>query len=239
MGGQTFDNTTSLSVENYVAFLKKIEDKITVNYLTPIRLSNKPSYSDIDFIVFDEESLINDIKTVVTIKEQKIIPLFGKSFNQYSKHILTDDNIQIDLLKPWNENSLEITRAYYSYSFANIFFTKIIDLIDANLTLSYLGIICSSNKIKIPENVEFVQLDNSTRIILDVRYLFELMDLNYERFLTGFADEFEFLNYLKTSKYYSQIEFRKNSKFGHNIKRLQPFRNLYENGLLNMKSIDK
>lgn len=239
MGGETFDNTNFLTLDEYTELLELLKTNISVNYLLPFRLKNKDNYSDVDFIVFEEDELINQIKNVVNITDTKIIPLFNKTFNLYSKHLLINlnnfnkSNIQIDLLKPWNENGLKFTQAYFSYSFANIFFSKIIDIVDRNLTLSYLGVICSSNKIVIPDYVIFVQANENTRIILDTEYIFYLMDLNYNVFIDGFENEFELLEYFKTSKYYLQIKFSNNSKFRHNVKRLEPFKNLHDNKLLN------
>lgn len=249
MGGETFDNTTTLSLEEYNSVMNKLEPNIKAKYFLPFRLKNKTSFSDLDFIVYEENQLIEQIQLKnnnVIITDTKIIPLFGNTFNNlYSKHLLVSvgnlKNIQVDLLRPWCEDSLEFTRAYFSYSCANIFFSKIIDILDRNLTLSYLGVICSSNKINIPNDVKHVRIvdtnnnNSTTRIIFDTKYIFKLMDLDYDIFVNGFDDEFMLLEYLKTSKYYEQIQFSNNSKFRHNIKRLETFKNLVDNNLLNLK----
>lgn len=89
---------------------------------------------------------------------------------------------------------------------------------------------CSSNKYIIPENVKFVKIDHNIRLIIDSKYLFMLIDLDYDRFINGFRDEL--LDYFKESKYYKNIKFKNNSKFAHDYKRLTPFKNIVDKGLI-------
>jgi len=158
------------------------------------------------------------------------------TFTQYSKHILTKHFYQIDLLKSWNVESMEITRAYFSYSFANIFLKQMVDIVDRNLTLSHIGILCSSNKYVLDKDIKFIQLDNGTRLIIDCEFLFNLVDLDYNRYTKGFVDEIELLEYFSKSKYYPQIKFKSNSKFKHDYSRLKPFANLVNLGLIQVEN---
>jgi len=243
MGGKTFDSTNSLDIDEYNKLIQYVKNLSLIeknDYLIPFRLGNKISYGDIDFILADTDKFINLFDNQLTseykIIDTKTIPLFEKRFGLYSKHILTSKLYQIDLLKSWNQESMEITRTFFSYSFANIFLKKLIDIIDRNLTLSYLGVICSSNKYVIPQGVKFIQIDLKTRLIIDLKYVFNLIDLDYLKYTKGFNDEFELLEYFKKSKYFSQIKFKFNSKFKHDYTRLKPFANLVDLGLINVEN---
>lgn len=229
MGGNTFDQTKSLNKEEYELFIK------TLNFcfLIPYRLKNKNNYSDIDLIVSETEEITNDINSIINIKDSKIIEL-DKDLNMYSKHLLTEDNIQIDLLRSYNDESMEITRVFFSYGFANIFLKKFISLVHRNMKLSYLGVMLNNNKFKLPNDVKFIQLSSSLRLIIDPVYIFNLIDLDYDRYLLGFNDEFELLEYFKTSKLYELITFNRASKFNHDYKRIESFRNLVDNNLINI-----
>ena len=237
MGGKTFENTITLSSDEYSKLIKSITLPIKTIYLLPFRLGNKQTYSDIDFITPYPQAIIEEIMQIQNIVDTKTINLCkntqGFNTDQYSVHLLTNQNLQIDVLKSFNDNSLEITRAYYSYCFANVYFKQYINLAGRNYSLSHLGLICSSNKIIFPLNLNYKQINKTTRIVWDCCYIFNLMDLDYESFTKGFADEFELLKYLKTSKYYSETIFISNSKFNHDIKRLIPFKNLHNNKMLN------
>jgi hypothetical protein len=133
---------------------------------------------------------------------------------------------------------MEITRAFFSYSFTNIFLKRLMDLVDRNLKFSYLGVFCSSNKFIIPPNVKYFQIDNKTRLIVDCNYIFSLIDLDYSRYVEGFGNEMELLKYLQTSKYFTQVKFKFNSKFKHDCVRLKPFANLVNLGMIKVQDID-
>lgn len=225
MGGSTFDNTKNISSDEYNKVLELLDG---YEFLSPFRLKNKESFNDIDFIVADTEPILEYFNNKNQVKEVKTIPLFEERFNLYSKHILTTDLIQIDLLKSWNKETMEFTRAYYSYSFANIFLKRLTTIAERNLKLSYLGVFCSSNKFNIPDNVNFIQIDNSTRLIIDCDFIFKLLDLDYDVYKKGFNDEFELLEYFSKSKYFPEIKFKNNSKFKHDYSRLKPFANLVD-----------
>jgi hypothetical protein len=235
MGGETFDHTISMDLESYTNILNKICQAIQFdNYLLPFRLANKKSYSDIDLIVYDPETIESDIKSALDIKSVKKINLFEQRFSEsdiyYSKHLLTNENVQIDLLKAIN---IDFTRNYYSYGCANVFFKKMVQIANPEFKLSYLGLLCTNNKYDL-SNVSTINLDDKTRLITDSDYFFKLIDLDYERFKNGFSDEFELYEYFLTSKYFSQIKFKLNSKFNHDYKRLESFRNLVDGGFINL-----
>lgn len=243
MGGKTFDLTKNLEQNEYdkiIQYIKNLSLIEEIDYMVPFRLGNKISYGDMDFILSDTEKFINlfdnGLDLGYKIVDTKTIPLFEKKFEKkfdlYSKHILTSELYQIDLLKSWNQESMEITRAFFSYSFANVFLKRLVDMVDRNLTLSYLGVMCSSNKYVIPLDVKFIQIDSRTRLIIDPKYLFDIIDLDYLTYTKGFANEIELLEYLKKSKYFSQIKFNSNSKFKHDYSRLKPFANLVDMGLI-------
>ena len=241
MGGLTFEKTVRLNKIEYdklTNYIASILHEKNLNYLIPFRLANKDTYGDIDIILYDVDKFIDlfdkSSNNEYKILKIKTIPLFEKRFNQFSKHILTSEFYQIDLLKSWNSESIEITRAYYSYSFANIFFKRIINIVDRNLSFSYLGVLCTSNKYIIPLDVKFKKIDNNTRLIIDCKYIFGLMDLDYDEFINGFENEIELLEYLKKSKFFLQVKFKLNSKFIHDYQRLKPFANLVDLGLITM-----
>lgn len=260
MGGQTFDETNKLSKNDYDQIyhnikkmasnnnLTKIDANLNIDgmienidYVLPFRLGNKTTYGDFDIILSDTDKFIDMYKLIdgVKIKEIKTIPLFEEKFNLYSKHILTDELFQIDLLKSWSKESIEITRAFYSYSFANVFLKRLAPIVDRNFKFSYLGLFCTNNKFNIDTNVTYIQIDQMTRLIIDPEYVFKLLDLSYDEYVNGFTDEVELLNYFKKSKYFEQISFKFNSKFKHDCKRLEPFRNLVNSGLINIENINK
>jgi hypothetical protein len=229
MGGLTFPQTISISKEQYNNWMKNYSQ-----FLTPYRLSNKQIFHDIDFICFNESQLINQIKQTETINCIKTISLFEDRFQTHSTHLLTSEFIQIDILIPYCENSKYITQAYFSYSFANIFLKKLVPLACPDFKLSYLGILCHNNQRQI--DVEHFRLDQNTRLIIDVEFLFQLIDLDYNIFKQGFQDEFELLHFLKTSKFYNLIKFNNNSKFKHDCKRLQGLQTLVDQDLIHFVS---
>jgi hypothetical protein len=242
MGGQTFGGTQKLDTVKYIQFFNSLKEFGLVepsDFICPLRLGNKNTFGDIDLVVNDTDKIIDYLQQTNQIKEIKIIPLFEERFGLSSKHVLTTDNIQIDLLKSWNLESIEITRAYYSYSFANIFLKRLTDIVDRNLKFSYLGLFCSSNKFVIPNNVKYIQVDASTRMIIDCNYIFELLDLDYNLYTSGFADEKELLEYFSKSKYFNEIKFKFNSKFKHDYSRLKPFANLVDQGLIQVENFIK
>jgi hypothetical protein len=243
MGGNTFDKTKSLNLDEYNKIIQHVKDLSIVehiDFLMPYRLENKILYGDVDFILSDTDKFINlfDNKSLNEYKiiDIKTISLFEEKYGLYSKHILTSEYYQIDLLKSWNLESMEITRAYYSYSFANIFLKRLTKIIDRNLKFSYLGLICTSNNFVIPPNIKYIQIDNKTRLIIDCDYAFNLIDLDYSRYIKGFNDEVELFEYFIKSKYYSQIKFKSNSKFKHDYLRLKPFANLVNSGLIQVEN---
>lgn len=234
MGGGIFDSAIKFTIEEYNKLDELIKENFieNVDYLTPLRLDNKNSYGDYDLIVNDTEKFINFFSSINFIKEIEVISLFEKKYDLYSKHILNINNNQIDLLKSWNEESMEISRIFYSYCYANIYLRRFLTQVDSNLKLTFLGIMCSSNKYVIPEDVKNIKIDNNMKLIIDCKYLFDLIDLDYDRFIKGFKDEYELLDYFKESKYYNNIKFKNNSKFKHDYKRLEPFRNIVDKGLV-------
>lgn len=240
MGGQTFDETKTLDnilYNQYIEQINQLKQYEGFNFLMPYRLKNKLSHNDIDIIISDTDAFIERYKLIDEIKEIKTIPLFEERFNLYSKHILTKDLIQIDLLKSWNSESLEITRAFYSYSFANIFLKRLATIVDRNLKFSYLGLFCSNNKFVIPSNIKYIQIDENTRLIIEPFFVFELLDLNYLEYVNGFDCEIQLLEYFSKSKYYEQIKFKNNSKFKHDYNRLKPFKSLVDCGLIHVENL--
>lgn len=252
MGGATFDKTNILDQEEYnhlVNYIKQSGLVENVDYIFPFRLGNKNTYGDVDFILSDTDKFIQlfkaneENKTDKTDKykiiESKKIPLFEERFGLYSQHLLTSQLYQIDLLKSWSQESMEITRAFFSYSLANIFLKRLMDLVDRNLKFSYLGVFCSSNKFVIPQNVKYIKIDDRTRLVVDCEYVFNLMDLDYSRYIAGFGDETELLKYFQTSKYFTQVKFKFNSKFKHDYSRLKPFANLVDLDLVVVENFTK
>lgn len=249
MGGATFDKTNILDQEEYdnlTNFVKHTGLIENIDYIFPFRLGNKNTYGDIDFILSDIDKFIQLFETNETnednkykIIEIKKIPLFEERFGLYSQHLLTSQLYQIDLNKSWNQESMEITRAFFSYSFANIFLKRLMDLVDRNLKFSYLGVFCSSNKFAIPPNVKYIQIDDRTKLIIDCEYIFNLMDLDYSRYVAGFGDEMELLKYFQISKYFTQVKFKFNSKFKRDYTRLKPFANLVDLGLIEVENFVK
>ena len=239
MGGQAFDQTKRLQQDEYDHKINNINNLgmiENVDYVYPFRLGNKTTHGDIDIILYDDEKFIDLFGKKNKIKEIKTIKLFEERFGLYSQHILTDDLVQIDLLKSYSQNSIEITRTYYSYSFANIFLKKLMNVFDRNLKFSYLGVLCSSNKFVIPKNIKYIQIDNNTRLIIDCDYVFTLLDLHYYRYKAGFTDEFELFDFFSKSKYFSQIKFKNNSGFKHDYSRLKPFANLVNKNLIQVEN---
>jgi hypothetical protein len=239
MGGNTFEETKRLNKDEYDNIIKLVENSILMenyDYLLPLRLENKVSHGDVDFIVSDTEKFIKLFEDLNLMKEIKIINLFEDRFGLYSKHILTNELYQIDLLKSWNVESMEITRAYFSYSFANIFFKRLTDIVSRNLKFSFLGIMCSSDKYAIPSTVKCLRIEKRTRLIIDCDFIFELLDLDYLQFKAGFKNEIKLLEFFEKSKYYNQIKFKNNSKFKHDYSRLKPFKNLVDLGLIKVEN---
>ncbi len=242
MGGLTFENTIKFNKEIYEEIYNNINNMgqiESVDYMIPLRLENKKTFGDFDLITYDIEKIIEKFSSQYMIKEIKKIPLFEERFGMYSKHILTENLYQIDILGSWNQESMEITRAFFSYSFANIFLKRLTNLVDRNLKFSYLGLMCSSNKFAIPPETRFIQIDNKTKLIIDCDYVFGLLDLDYNRYKLGFKDEFELLEYFSRSRYFSQIKFSSNSKFKHDYSRLKPFANLVDLGLIKVENFTK
>ena len=236
MGGEVFDDTIVLTKDDYdkwiADFLSKIKLIYGKDYMLPYRLQNKVKYSDIDFIVHDCNKMIDEIKDIDKPKLIKKIKLYDEKFDSYSMHVLTNDNIQIDILKAWTEKSIEMTQIYYSYSCANIFFKKLVTCVSDTFKLSYMGLFCCNNKYIIPDDIESTKIDKNIRLITDPMFFFNFIDLNYEEYKKGFNDEYDMLKYFEKSKYYNKIKFIVNSKFKHDCKRLETFNNLYINNLL-------
>jgi len=232
MGGQTFANTTLQAIPlEIVHEIREMFHDVTV----PLRLGNKTEYHDIDFITCNEHEIIKVFHDKnIKIVDMKDIPL-KESFQTYSYHLLIEYEktlLQIDILRPFNARSTAITQAFFSYGFANVFFKKLVPIANKDFKLSYLGLLCHNNSLDI-DTGEVYRLDPNTRLVTDVYFLFAMMDLDYDRFLRGFKDEYELLDFLKSSKYFSQIKLNVNaSKFRHDLKRLPGLAKLHSEGLL-------
>lgn len=235
MGGNTFETTKRLTNEEYTLFINRLKDLGFIegsDFLIPFRLGNKISHSDVDLIVHDADFIISKLTDV---KEITIVPLFEERFNLFSKHILLNNLTQIDFLVAWKSDSLEITRAFFSYSIANIFLKRMITFVNRNTKFSYLGLFISDRTFKVNESIEVTEISHNIRLVTDCNYIFNLLDLSYSRFIEGFNSEVQLLEYLSTSKYYNLVEFKNNSKFKHDFKRLEPFRTVVELGLIKIK----
>jgi hypothetical protein len=234
MGGQTFEGVDCvvMTKEEHDA---KIQAYNLGGCIQPFRLKNKDRYHDIDLIETDLEK-IKFMVNADRIAQEKTIPLFEERFHTETHHLLTTDNIQIDVLKPFDTSSYECTQAFFSYSIVNVWMKKLVALArPKDYKLSYLGILCYNNSLTIPSEVSIHRLDQNTRLIKDVKHIFETMNLDYSRFIMGFDDELELYEYLKTSKYFDQVVFKMNSKFRHDLKRLPPLQRLYDMGLVNIR----
>jgi hypothetical protein len=247
MGGNSFDNCRRLSSDEYRVWLEQFEIATrnrlteTSDYMIPYRLGNKSSYGDIDLVVFDVEALSQVIQDNYCVSDIRTVTL-DERYNLHSRHIYTEDRVQIDLLIAMCQESMAFTRAYYSYGCANIFFDKIITAVSSivaghhgTFQLTYIGLKCTSNTFEVPDSVPTLRMDATTRLIYDPYYIFQLMDLNYDRYIANnFDDEFSLLDFFKESKYYVHVVFTSNSKFKRNCTRLESFRSLLEAGSLNM-----
>jgi hypothetical protein len=238
MGGEVFDDTKIMTKDEYdqwmVKFLAKIGLVECIDFVFPYRLKNKMTYSDVDFIAYDCDKFVDTVTTNDPPKSIKKILLSDEKIDSYSMHMLTNENIQIDVLKSWSDKSIEMTRIFYSYSCANIFFKKLLLALEGCFRLSHMGLLCADNTYTFPDDVHCEKIGPTTRLITDHKFFFGLLDLSYERFIGGFNDEYELLDYFKTSKYFDKIKFIVNSKFRHDCKRLAPFNNLYVKSLLNI-----
>jgi len=245
MGGGIFEKTNRLDNENYNNITNLILNsdlQKEIDYLFLFRLDNKVKrgdYGDYDLIVSDTKKVVKLFSDNNIVLETKIIDLYNDKIDTYSEHILTTDFYQIDLLKSWTPEiveSMEITRIFYSYTFANIFFNRLISIaskyIKHDFKFSALGIFCYSRKFKIPENVKYVYINNTLRLIIDCDFLFNILDLDYSEFKLGFKNEIKLLEFFEKSKYYKEIKFKNNSKFRRDCSRLKPFKNLFDLGLI-------
>lgn len=246
MGGNVFEETRRLDDNDYNNITNLILNSDLqegIDYLFLFRLSNKfsnkfgsNSYGDYDLIVSDTKKLVKLFNDNDLVLETKIIDLYKDRIDVYSEHILTKNLHQIDLLKSWVPESIEITRIFYSYSFANIFINRLILIASKHLKhdfkFSALGIFCYSRKFVIPEGVKYVNIDEKLRLIIDCNFLFNMLDLNYDTFKIGFKNEIKLLEFFEKSKYYKEIKFKNNSKFRRDCSRLKPFKNLFDLGLI-------
>ena len=103
--------------------------------------------------------------------------------------------------------------------------------VQEDFKISYLGLFCYNNSLDLPTDCTYT-IDETTRLITDLQFLFSLIDLDLTSYVNGFKDEFELLDYFKTSKFYSQISFKVDNRFKHDIKRIAGFANLYHSNLL-------
>lgn len=235
MGGQVFENLTrSMTTEEYNEKINMIRDRFEegTDFLLPYRLSTKEIYNDIDLFVWDVDKFINGLSDITA--DIVKIDLCSGEFSSY--HILTKDGIQIDLLIAFDYEGMEIIRCYHSYSCAGVFFKKMISCNNNSYKFVYNGIqIINNNTAKEVAKTDvciYKKIGNNNIFILDVHFIFNLMDLDYKRFTEGFKDEFEFLDYLKTSKKWCKVNFVNNSSYRRDYKRLLPFRSLCDAGLV-------
>ena len=242
MGGGVFEETHRLDNNDYNNITNLILNSDLqegIDYLFLFCLDNKfscNSYGDYDLIVSDTKKLVKLFNVYDLVSETKIIDLYKDRINIFSEHILTKNLHQIDLLKSWVPESIEITRIFYSYSFANIFINRLILIASKHLKhdfkFSALGIFCYSRKFIILEGVKYVNIDEKLRLIIDCNFLFDILDLNYDTFKIGFRNEIKLLEFFEKSKYYKEIKFKNNSKFRRDSSRLKPFKNLFDLGLI-------
>ena len=118
---------------------------------------------------------------------------------------------------------LNFTKIFFSYSIDNVFFKKLVTKYDANIKLTSYGIVISNKKLL--KNLNFdnnllLELSGNSFMISDSNLLFNILNLDINKFNSGFEDEFDFLEFLKESKNYNKVSFRYNSGFIHDLKRL-------------------
>ena len=236
MGGGVFSETTTLNFDRTVFYntLELVKQDINsvsgVNYLLPFRLETKQTFNDIDIILH----YLDIIKISAKLEKQfvhKKIFLGEKRFQEnkelkgmFSFHYIKN-NIQIDLLPSID---LDFTRAYYSYNFSNVFFKKMVTISNSNCKLTSFGLFVSNEKMFKEINPKVFFKLNGGFLIPDLNLLFEMLDLNLEKFKLGFSDASVFLKYLRTSKLYPFVLFNNNSGFKHDISRLESFREISE-----------
>lgn len=235
MGGQVFENLTrSMTTEEYNEKINMIRSRFEegTDFLIPYRLSTKEIYNDIDLFVWDVDKFIKGLSDITA--DIVKIDLCSGEFS--SHHILTKDGVQIDLLVAFNDEGMEIIRCYHSYSCAGVFFKKMISCNNNGYKFGYNGIQITNNntaKEAMKTDVSIYKIPSNKNVfILDVHFLFNLIDLDYKRFTEGFKDEFEFLEYLKTSKHWYKVKFVNNSSYRRDYTRLLPFRSLCDSGLV-------
>lgn len=244
MGGKVFENKTrSMSVDEYEQKIALIRQRFVegIDFLLPYRLGTKMSYNDIDLFVWNPEKfleLLNDIT-----QEVEKIDLCDGEFSSY--HILTVDHIQIDLLVALNQEGMELMRCYHSYTCSGVFFKKFItcDNTEENCKmtsdkypykLGYNGIQITNKNILNELTGRGIKTYKTQKrlLIIDVQFLFELMGLDYLRFTQGFFNEFDLLDYLKTSSQWHKVYFINNSSYRRDYVRLPTFKRLCDANLL-------
>lgn len=239
MGGKVFENTHSMSIDEYNGIINLIKERFKegVDFLLPFRLKTKTYYNDVDLIIHDSQKFIDGLSDITS--DIVRIDLCKGEF--FSYHILTTNNIQIDLLVALNAEGMELFRAYHSYSCSGVFFKRLVsgdneinnkkNSSTYPFKLGYNGIIVTNRKIHLDTKT---YKTNEHILILDINFLFEIMNLNYDRFIEGFNDEFELLEYLKTSKHWYRVYFINNSSYRRDYQRLSTFKNLCDSGFLNI-----
>lgn len=93
-----WEETLLMRLLHYPKMIIILLSHLESRFLLPYRLANKNNFSDIDLIVSETEDITDEISEILPVTETKIIPL-DKDLEMYSKHLLTNEKIQIDLLR--------------------------------------------------------------------------------------------------------------------------------------------
>jgi len=185
MGGLLF-KTQRLSKNEFEKYMKDVisilKKHTTYNFYIPKWFEDKSDFGDLDIVI---ESPI-DIELIKKIFKPKKTYLNGSVFS------IMYNNFQIDFIVHTTED-FESSKNYYSYN----------DL--GNL----IGRLAQKFKLKFgPDGLRYVYYVDTKKlgefnISKDIEKILTFLDLNYQKYITGFKNRKELFNFIIKSKYFN------------------------------------
>lgn len=188
MGGNAFDNTVRLNVNDYLKTLNYIKNNINADCCDIPYVGLKSSFGDLDLIVDNNINLT---------EFEKRFKVNGKVKNgnvvSYSINFFDSYNFQVDLILTKKEN-FDISKFYFSYNDLNNLVGRIAHKFDLKFGFNGLFYVIKNES---GHHCKDVLLSK------DPKEIYDFLGYNYSSYLNGFNSFIDLFEFVCSSKYFN------------------------------------
>lgn len=219
MGGNALKNvnTIRLSKQEYEQLKIEISNILNENldkesqFKYVKELPEKESFGDIDIIIF-----LNKIEPYKFIKDI-FYPI--EIVNNGSVYSFDYKNFQIDFITTTSLQKLNMFDFYYSYGDLGGIIGRITNSV--NIKFGQDGLFCNVSKSM--EEYDITQTIGKIILSVEPQSICEYLNLDYNRYCSGFTTQDEIIEWVKTCKYYKKELFLHLNHEHRNRARKRPF----------------